>query len=134
MLICNDSCQSSSRFLSWQFPMAACDYSHCTDEEGRRQRGCSKHRLCSASPHAAAGGRGQDSCEHSQGCEGRTWLGWDTQLLPARGNLHRRVNRIPLYLDKMTELNKWRGDTELRRPGCSQSRSCFSRVRRGGRQ
>lgn len=65
---------------------------------------------------------------------GHDWLGWDTQLLPAHGNLHRRVNRIPLYLDKMTELNKWRGDTELRRPGCSQSRSCFSRVRRGGRQ
>lgn len=28
----------------------------------------------STSPHAAAGGRGQDSHEHSQGCESGTWL------------------------------------------------------------
>lgn len=104
--------------------MAACDYSCCADEEGRRQRGCSKHRLSSASPYATAGGRGQDSCEHSKGSEGGTWLA-GVQLLPALGNLHRRVSRILLYLNKMTELKKWRADTELKGPRCSQSRKFF---------
>lgn len=115
--------------------MAACDYSHCMDEEGRRQRGCFKHRLSFASPHASVGGRRQDSVSTVRAVRvGHSWLRWDTQLLPALDNLHRRVNRILLYLNKKTELNEWRVDTELRKPGCSQSRRFFSRVRRGGRR
>lgn len=103
--------------------MAACDYSQCMDEEGRRQRGCSKHRLCSASPHATAGGRRQDPREHSQGCQGGTQpaeVGYPAA--PSPWQLAQEGARILPYLNKMTELNKWRADTELRKPGCSQSR------------